>query len=85
MKYGLPPTAGATPTLVEVLASDLDRLDEETFLNDTLIHFYMTWIEAHMPESMHGRCHFFNPFFYSKLTERQTPGSINYEVAHRRS
>ena len=40
------------------------------FLNDTVIDMYLLKIKAGMTEAQRGRCHFFNTFFYKKLTEK---------------
>ncbi|KAL4860066.1 Ubiquitin-like-specific protease 2 [Chlorella vulgaris] len=46
---------------IEVTALDLPRLDADEFLNDT----------ERLPTEVLRRCHFFNTFFFKKLTEEQ--------------
>jgi Ulp1 family protease len=103
------------PNGVEVRGSDLARLDDDEFLNDTVIDLYIrciielflllaekchvdgtlercaTWwpgpclpvfqdindcrlldrfIQEHLPEEIRKQCHFFNSFFFKKLTEK---------------
>lgn len=57
---------------VEVRATDLSRLEPGEMLNDTIIDYYMAYLSNELlqrdPESW-NRCHFFNSFFYKKLTE----------------
>ncbi|GIL62244.1 hypothetical protein Vafri_16462 [Volvox africanus] len=59
---------------VEVAAEDLARLENGEFLNDTCIDFYIKYIEAHLPEDVRARYHFFNSFFLKKLQEK--PGKM---------
>eukprot|EP00798_Chlamydomonas_sp_ICE-L_P026299 gene26299-17392_t len=60
---------------VDVIAEDLGRLEPEEFLNDTIIDFYIKWIEDKMDPDFRSKCYFFNSFFYKKLSEKITPGS----------
>jgi len=59
------------PDAVEILHSDLQRLAPLEFLNDTLIDFYIKYIQR--PEALRSdgkkRFHFFNSFFYKKLSD----------------
>jgi len=59
------------PEAVEIVHSDLLRLAPEEFLNDTVIDFYIKYIQR--PEALtledKKRFHFFNSFFYKKLSE----------------
>lgn len=57
------------PEAVEILASDIQRLDPLEFLNDTIIDFYIKYIQTEFL-SLEGsrRFHFFNSFFYKKLS-----------------
>lgn len=65
--------------------NDLTRLDEEQFLNDSLIDFYMTYLLNHsnIPAN---KVYIFNTHFFSTLT-RKVPGSnkrtINYAGVER--
>lgn len=62
---------------------DLSRLDDDEFLNDSIIAFFMRYLEHYLEQEQPAiakRTHFFNSYFYEKL--RQNPKdkkSINYE------
>jgi sentrin-specific protease 7 len=63
---------------------DLTRLDEDEFLNDQLIDFYMLYLfdQMNVPPN---RVYIFNTHFFSTLT-RKVPGqknSINYSAVAR--
>lgn len=58
------------PGSVELNALDVARLDEYEFLNDSVIDYYIKWMQSDIPEDIASRCYFFNTFFYKKLTER---------------
>lgn len=60
-----PPT-GRNRAQVEM--HDIERLDEGEFLNDSLINFYMTWLEQHLKPEDAKRIYFHNTFFYKALT-----------------
>lgn len=62
--------------------NDLPRLDEEEFLNDSLIDFYMIYLfkQSKLPV---GKVHFFNTFFYTSLTQNTGRESINYDAVKR--
>jgi len=62
------------PGSVELNALDVARLDEYEFLNDSVIDFYIKWLQSDIPRDIASRCYFFNTFFYKKLTEK------NYHV-----
>lgn len=50
---------------------DLERLDDGEFLNDNLIEFYLRWARQQQLEKgnyREGQVHFFNTFFYEKLS-----------------
>ena len=53
---------------------DVWRLGNEEFLNDSLVDYYLKYIVKTLEDSPEGkaklsRCHFFNSFFYKRLTE----------------
>ena len=53
---------------------DVWRLGNEEFLNDSLVDYYLKYIVTTLEDSPEGkaklsRCHFFNSFFYKRLTE----------------
>lgn len=63
---------------------DLERLDEGEYLNDTLVAFYLRFLEHQLEEksaSLAKKIYFFNTFFFASLTN--TPKGkkgINYEA-----
>ncbi|KAH7413901.1 hypothetical protein DE146DRAFT_627007 [Phaeosphaeria sp. MPI-PUGE-AT-0046c] len=65
-----------------VFFDDLPRLDEEEFLNDSLIDFYMIYLfkQSKLPA---GKVHFFNTFFYTSLTQNTGRDTINYDAVKR--
>ncbi|KAI9685741.1 MAG: hypothetical protein M1822_004301 [Bathelium mastoideum] len=79
------PEAG--PRRATVDFRDLQRLDEEEFLNDNLISFYLRYCEENyrVADAVDKRkIHFFSNFFYNTLTtnERGTKG-FNYPAVQR--
>ena len=67
-----------------VIFDDLKRLDDDEFLNDNLIAFFLRYLEHCLEQDQPDiakRAHFFNSYFYEKL--RQKPkdkkSAINYE------
>ncbi|KAH8654108.1 hypothetical protein BGZ60DRAFT_346927, partial [Tricladium varicosporioides] len=79
-----PPT-GTKRSLVE--KQDIDRLDEGEFLNDSIVNFYLRWLEHNLEQTnpdISRRIYFHNSFFYEALTK--TPRGkrgINYESVKR--
>lgn len=52
---------------------DLKRLEDEEFLNDNIINFYMRYIEDELQKlhpELHKQTHFFNTFFYERLSAK---------------
>lgn len=66
---------------------DIERLDEGQFLNDSLINFYLRWLEQRLSErnpALHKRIYFHNTFFYKTLTTlSRGHRGINYEAVER--
>lgn len=63
---------------------DISRLDDDEFLNDNLIAFFLRYLEYYLEQEqpeLSKRSYFFNSYFYEKL--RQKPidkkSTINYE------
>ena len=56
---------------MEILGSDIERLNPGVFLNDTIIDFYIKYIQRDEAFSSKEkeRFHFFNSFFYKKVSE----------------
>lgn len=79
------PKIGKKKAIVEW--TDLGRLDEGEFFNDTLIEFYLRYlqhqIETERPE-LAKKIHFFNTFFFKNLTHKgKGQRRSNYELVER--
>ncbi|KAF7442951.1 ULP1 Protease- Ulp1 family [Pyrenophora tritici-repentis] len=61
---------------------DLIRLDEEEYLNDSLIDFYMIYLfkQLNVPAD---KVYFFNTYFFTKLTGNSGRKSIDYKAVER--
>uniref|UniRef100_A0A803LV00 Ubiquitin-like protease family profile domain-containing protein n=1 Tax=Chenopodium quinoa TaxID=63459 RepID=A0A803LV00_CHEQI len=59
---------GAVDAVV-ISKRDVDLLEPDTFLNDTIIDFYIKYLENEIPSTERGRFHFFNCFFFRKLAD----------------
>ncbi|GAQ85607.1 Ulp1 protease family protein [Klebsormidium nitens] len=58
------------PDAVTISTTDLARLEPHEFLNDTLIDFYIKFLQvANLSDEHAGRIHIVNSFFFKKLTE----------------
>ncbi|RKP37871.1 hypothetical protein BJ085DRAFT_10093, partial [Dimargaris cristalligena] len=58
---------------VSITRSDTSRLRPEEYLNDTIIEFYLKYLQDRLRESnpdLVNQVHFFNSFFYSQLTAK---------------
>ncbi|KAG0577287.1 hypothetical protein KC19_5G145300 [Ceratodon purpureus] len=54
---------------IEILDSDVGNLEPSEFLNDTIIDFYIKYIQREfLSQEGDNRFHFFNSFFYKKLS-----------------
>ncbi|XP_020537888.1 probable ubiquitin-like-specific protease 2A isoform X2 [Jatropha curcas] len=57
------------PDAVSISKRDMELLRPETFINDTIIDFYIKYLKNKIqPEDQH-RFHFFNSFFFRKLAD----------------
>ncbi|KFM26204.1 putative ubiquitin-like-specific protease 2A [Auxenochlorella protothecoides] len=54
-----------------VTANDLVRLEPGSFLNDTIIDFYLRHVQDRLSSATLSRCYFYSTFFYSKLREKR--------------
>lgn len=62
---------------------DLERLNDDEFLNDNLVALFMRYLQEHMDQGQAKKMHFFNTFFYNSLTRSNEKGrsrSINYQA-----
>ncbi|TQE05731.1 hypothetical protein C1H46_008637 [Malus baccata] len=57
------------PDAVSISKRDLELLQPEKFINDTIVDFYIQYLKSKIqPEEKH-RFHFFNSFFFRKLAD----------------
>ena len=64
---------------------DLDRLEEEEFLNDNLVGFFLRYLENHMEQSkpeVAKKVYFYNSYFYERLTQKDKR-TIDYPAVER--
>ncbi|KAK6940247.1 Ulp1 protease family, C-terminal catalytic domain [Dillenia turbinata] len=57
------------PDAVSISKRDVDLLHPETFINDTIIDFYIKYLKDKIPPEQKHRFHFFNSFFFRKLVD----------------
>ena len=75
------PTEG--PKRVTVDFQDLERLDEDEFLNDNIVGFAMRQIEEAMSPGLRESVFFFNTFFYTALSTKDGKKAFNYDAVKR--
>jgi sentrin-specific protease 7 len=77
-----PLTYGEGRQKATVYFDDLWRLDEEEFMNDSLIDFYMIYLfkQSGIPQD---KVFFFNTYFFTRLTHNTGRGSMNYKAVER--
>ncbi|KAF8024754.1 hypothetical protein BT93_F1813 [Corymbia citriodora subsp. variegata] len=54
---------------VSISKRDVDLLQPETFINDTIIDFYIKYLKSRIQPDEKHRYHFFNSFFFRKLAD----------------
>ncbi|KAG2241286.1 hypothetical protein Bca52824_096732, partial [Brassica carinata] len=65
------------PDAVSVCKRDVELLQPETFVNDTIIDFYINYLKNQIQAEERQRFHFFNSFFFRKLADLdKDPSSI---------
>ncbi|KAE8656110.1 O-fucosyltransferase family protein [Hibiscus syriacus] len=63
---------------VSISKRDVDLLEPETFINDTIIDFYIKYLKNKIEPEERQRFHFFNSFFFRKLADLdKDPSSIS--------
>ncbi|XWS14914.1 hypothetical protein CRYUN_Cryun35bG0049800 [Craigia yunnanensis] len=63
---------------VSISKRDVDLLQPETFINDTIIDFYIKYLKNQIQPEERQRFHFFNSFFFRKLADLdKDPSSIS--------
>eukprot|EP01018_Ginkgo_biloba_P015078 Gb_04525 [translate_table: standard] len=64
------------PDAVTISKRDLELLQPEAFINDTLIDFYIKYLQTKISQKQREACHFFNSFFFRKLADLdKAPGT----------
>ncbi|CAN8311811.1 unnamed protein product [Cochlearia groenlandica] len=65
------------PDAVSICKRDVELLQPETFVNDTIIDFYINYLKKQIQAEERQRLHFFNSFFFRKLADLdKDPSSI---------
>ncbi|XP_023644681.1 probable ubiquitin-like-specific protease 2B isoform X2 [Capsella rubella] len=65
------------PDAVSICKRDVELLQPETFVNDTIIDFYINYLKNQIQAEEKHRFHFFNSFFFRKLADLdKDPSSI---------
>ncbi|XP_024028801.1 probable ubiquitin-like-specific protease 2B isoform X2 [Morus notabilis] len=54
---------------VSISKRDVDLLQPETFINDTIVDFYIKYLKNQIQPEERQRFHFFNSFFFRKLAD----------------
>ncbi|KAH9611224.1 hypothetical protein KSS87_018040 [Heliosperma pusillum] len=63
---------------VSVRKSDVDLLQPDVFVNDTIIDFYITYLRNGIPHERRHSFHFFSSFFFRKLADLdKNPSSVS--------
>ncbi|KAJ6809375.1 putative ubiquitin-like-specific protease 2B [Iris pallida] len=57
------------PDAVSISRRDIEQLQPDTFLNDTIIDFYIKYLKGRIQPNEKHRFHFFNSFFFRKLAD----------------
>ncbi|KAH9314553.1 hypothetical protein KI387_023180, partial [Taxus chinensis] len=71
------------PDAVTICGRDIVLLQPETFINDTLIDFYIKYLQTTISDKKKESCHFFNSFFFRKLADLDKAPDI--EVVNRQA
>ncbi|KAJ1743193.1 hypothetical protein LPJ68_001197 [Coemansia sp. RSA 1086] len=70
------------PKAISVTGPDIFRLNKDEFLNDTILEFYIRYIDENLRAenpTLHEKCFFFNTFFFRKLSQRNRLASTKSE------
>ncbi|KAJ0964332.1 hypothetical protein J5N97_029454 [Dioscorea zingiberensis] len=57
------------PDAVSISKRDIELLQPDTFINDTIIDFYIKYLKNNIEPNEKHRFHFFNSFFFRKLAD----------------
>ncbi|GAU39326.1 hypothetical protein TSUD_217070, partial [Trifolium subterraneum] len=71
------------PDAVCLSKRDVDLLQPDTYINDTIIDFYILYLKNKMKEHEKARFHFFNSFFFPKLAgmDKNAPYACDGKLA----
>ncbi|XP_059636599.1 probable ubiquitin-like-specific protease 2B [Cornus florida] len=64
---------------VSISKRDVDLLQPDTFVNDTIIDFYIKYLKNNIKPEERQRFHFFNSFFFRKLIDLDKDPSSAFE------
>ncbi|CAA0809118.1 Probable ubiquitin-like-specific protease 2B [Striga hermonthica] len=67
------------PDAVSISKRDVDLLLPDTFVNDTIIDFYIKYLKSRQNEEARSRFHFFNSFFFRKLADMDKDPSSAFD------
>ncbi|RDX60846.1 putative ubiquitin-like-specific protease 2A, partial [Mucuna pruriens] len=67
------------PDAVSISKRDIELLQPQTFINDTIIDFYIKYLKNKLPTEEKDRFHFFNSFFFRKLADLDKDPSSAYD------
>ncbi|KAK3074831.1 hypothetical protein LTR53_002426 [Teratosphaeriaceae sp. CCFEE 6253] len=71
------PPNGARRVTVDFV--DLERLDEDEWLNDNIVSMKLRQIEEDIADEWRDKVHFFNTFFYTSLSLKNGKKAFNYD------
>lgn len=57
------------PDAVSISRREIELLEPNTFVNDTIIDFYIKYLKTKIPVNERHKYHFFNSFFFRKLAD----------------
>ena len=75
------PSARVFTALASVTRADLDTLQDEELLNDTIMDFYIKHIESNLDQETKQQCHFFSTFFWKRLNQEKDARARHAGVA----
>ncbi|KAH6797239.1 hypothetical protein C2S52_021793 [Perilla frutescens var. hirtella] len=67
------------PDAVSISKRDVDLLLPDTFVNDTIIDFYIKYLKTRQNEDERTKFHFFNSFFFRKLADMDKDPSSAFD------
>lgn len=74
LSYFKPAFDGKKDFRAQLLRHDLKTLEDEEFVNDAIIFFFLKFIQSELlPDEMHKKVYIFDTFFIHKFREKCTP------------